>query len=109
MLHQKGNNNKALGGIVGRNNYGMINQCSNSATISYDPTIPKNSDKNISPYIGNIVGDHYGQLNLQWNNGYGQILTGNLQKYDGFLGIGSYNQKKYVGAFREGHVGRETT
>ncbi len=45
--------------------------------------------------MGRIVGHKCGTVTRY--NELGEVKTGELFKYDGFLGIGSYNQLEYAG------------
>ncbi|OLA44938.1 MAG: hypothetical protein BHW39_05675 [Firmicutes bacterium CAG:552_39_19] len=85
--------NRSIGGIVGYQVSGTIDLCYNYAIISYDSDKIENSA--IKPCMGRIVGHKCGTVTRY--NELGEVKTGELFKYDGFLGIGSYNQLEYAG------------
>jgi Tfp pilus assembly protein PilP len=102
-LYQIGANNRAIGGIVGYNNYGYVVSCNNRSTITYKS--PKDENKDIAPMMGKIAGLNYGSGNLISSDQGGTLDAGNLITHNGFLGIGSYNQKKYFGAHYDQGIG----
>lgn len=85
--------NRSIGGIVGYQVSGTIDYCYNYAIISYDSDKIESSD--IMPCMGRIVGHKSGTVTRY--NELGEVKTGELFTYDGFLGIGSYNQLEYAG------------
>jgi hypothetical protein len=106
MLYQIGENNKVLGGIAGYNSNGYVVYCNNYAKVAYDPDTPVSKSTNINPYIGKIAGINYGSNNLIDSYCGGSISTGSLKSsVGGFLGIGSHNQMKYVGAYYNQGIG----
>lgn len=88
-----GGENRSIGGIAGYQVSGTIDYCYNYAIISYDSDKIESSD--IMPCMGRIVGHKSGTVTRY--NELGEVKTGELFTYDGFLGIGSYNQLEYAG------------
>lgn len=105
-LYQIYANNRGAGGIVGYNYQGQIYSCYNYATIAF-VTLKAEIDgnKSVAPYIGKIAGVNYGLNNLVSSGCGGSLDAGSLITYKGFLGIGSYDQKKYFGAYCDQGIG----
>lgn len=90
--------NVAVGGIVGRMYAGSIsNNKLNNMKIIYKGQ--ECSEKLLKPCIGFFVGRNvsgFGVIAGSTGDIDGTIDSGTLKKYDGFLGIGKYNQLEYI-------------
>ncbi len=94
IYYEYDTDNGCAGGITGANYfYASVIGCSNYGTIYYAGE--KKNDKDIAPYMAQIIGYNHDNGVYSGNNCYGSTDYSNLkEKAGGFLGIGAVNQKR---------------